>query len=121
MISLVSVSTAALAPTAAFPVQSRVTVVPRGGTVLASDEPTSRRALLSSIASAGAAAAVLTAVPATSFAESTLVTRQQAYSRYVPRIERGRDFWAGGLRKAIGNQDWAFITRELEPVGKNKG
>lgn len=49
------------------------------------------------------------------------MTRQQAYTRYVPRIERGRDFWAGGLRKMISTQDWAGIARELEPVGKNKG
>jgi len=39
----------------------------------------------------------------------------------VPRIERGRDFWAGGLRKYVANQDWAAISKEFEPVGKNTG
>ena len=77
----------------------------------ASDATIGRRALLST-----AAAAVL--VPGAAFAESTLVTRQGAYTRYVPRIERGRDFWAGGLRKMVASQDWKSIQRELEPVGK---
>jgi len=80
--------------------------------------PVSRRALLST---AAAAAAVVAAPSLPAFAESTLVTRQQAYTRYVPRIERGRDFWSGGLRKFIQNSDWASIKRELEPLGKNKG
>ncbi len=79
----------------------------------------SRRSLLSTAAAAVAATAAAPALP--SFAESTLVTRQQAYTRYVPRIERGRDFWAGGLRKYIASGDWAAIQRELEPLGKNKG
>lgn len=72
-----------------------------------------RRAVLT-----GAAAAVLAGVPAASFAESTLVTRQQAYTRYVPRIERARDFWATKLRKDIASSNWASISKELEPVGK---
>lgn len=79
------------------------------------DAALGRRALLS----AAFTAALVPAAPA--LAESTLITRQQAYTRYVPRIERGRDFWAGGLRKYIQNSDWASITREFEPVGKNKG
>ena len=94
-------------------------LAPRATAASSNAAPLDRRALLSS-AAAAAAVTALGPVPA-AFAESTLVTRQQAYTRYVPRIERGRDFWSGGLRKAIGNQDWAFITRELEPVGKNKG
>jgi len=46
------------------------------------------------------------------------VTRQQAYTRYVPRIERGRDYWANGLKKQIANSDWAAITAELVPPSK---
>jgi len=83
------------------------------------EEPMSRRALLSTAGAAVAAVAATPVLPA--LAESTLVTRQQAYTRYVPRIERGRDFWQGGLRKYIASSDWAAIKRELEPVGKNKG
>jgi hypothetical protein len=72
-----------------------------------------RRALLSS-----AAAAALVALPAAAPAESTLVTRQASYTRYVPRIERGRDFWQTKLRKDIAAGDWKSIKKELEPVGK---
>jgi len=72
-----------------------------------------RRAVLST-----AAAVALTALPAAAPAESTLVTRQQAYTRYVPRIERGRDFWSNKLRKDIAAGDWASIEKELEPEGK---
>jgi len=72
-----------------------------------------RRAVLSA-----AAATALSAFPAASFAESTLVTRQQAYTRYVPRIERGRDFWGGKLKRDIASGDWASIAKELEPIGK---
>jgi len=79
------------------------------------DAALGRRALLS----AAVTGMLLPAAPA--LAESTLITRQQAYTRYVPRIERGRDFWAGGLRKFVANAEWASITREFEPVGKNKG
>ena len=88
----------------------------RASTPLDGVAPLNRRNFLST---AAAAVAVAPALPA--FAESTLVTRQQAYTRYVPRIERGRDFWAGGLRKYIASSDWAAIKRELEPLGKNKG
>jgi len=66
----------------------------------------------------GAAVAALAGLPEASFAESTLVTRQQAYTRYVPRIERGRDYWAGGLRKQIGTSDWASIKAALVPSAK---
>ena len=48
---------------------------------------------------AGSSLSVLSGLPAAVFAESTLITRQQAYTRYVPRIERGRDYWATGLKK----------------------
>ena len=72
-----------------------------------------RRAVLSA-----AATAALTALPSAAPAESTLVTRQAAYTRYVPRIERGRDYWATKLRKDIASGDWKAIAKELEPVGK---
>jgi len=71
--------------------------------------PLSRRALLSTAAGVVAAGALPSAV----FAESTLVTRQQAYTRYVPRIERGRDYWANGLKKSIANGDWTAIQAQL--------
>lgn len=67
---------------------------------------------------AAAAVAALGAGPLAAQAESTLVTRQQAYTRYVPRIERARDFWANGLKRQVANSDWAGIARELEPLGK---
>ena len=98
-----------LASRAAAPAATRA-CVPVASTTDAA--PTlGRRALLST----AAAAALL---PGAAFAESTLVTRQGAYTRYVPRIERGRDFWAGGLRKMIANSDWKSIQVALEPVGK---
>jgi hypothetical protein len=50
-------------------------------------------------------------------AESTLVTRQAAYTRYVPRVERGRDYWSTGLKKAITAGDWASIKAALEKKG----
>ena len=78
--------------------------------------PLSRRALLSTAAGAVAVGALPSAV----FAESTLVTRQQAYTRYVPRIERGRDYWANGLKKSIANGDWASIQAQLELGSKKK-
>ena len=77
-------------------------------------EPTlGRRALLTT-----AGAAVFSTTPLAALAESTLVTRQQAYTRYVPRIERARDYWATKLRKDVATQNWAAIVKELEPVGK---
>jgi len=79
----------------------------------AMDAMLGRRALLSATA-----VAALGALPAAAPAESTLVTRQQAYTRYVPRIERGRDYWANKLRKDIANSDWKSIEKELEDVGK---
>ena len=50
-------------------------------------------------------------------AEQTLVTRQQAYSRYVPRIERGRDYWATGVKKAIGSSDWPLLVKAIDKKG----
>jgi len=80
-----------------------------------SQETLSRRQVLSTAGSATLAAAITPA-----FAEATLVTRQQAYTRYVPRIERGRDFWQDTLRKYVANNDWTSILRELEPAKKKK-
>jgi hypothetical protein len=75
-------------------------------------EPLSRRAVVAS------AAAVLPALFAQSaVAEQTLVTRQQAYSRYVPRIERGRDYWATAVRKAVSSSDWATLNKAIEKKG----
>jgi len=77
-------------------------------------EGVSRRALLAAAAAGVAAAGG--ALPA--FAEATLVTRQQAYTRYVPRVERARDFWAGRLRGLVAKSDWETIQKELAPLGK---
>jgi len=73
----------------------------------------SRRDLVGAMAGAG----VAIAVPGAAFAESTLTTRQQAYTRYVPRIERGRDYWATGLRKAVASEDWATISAAVDKKG----
>merc|ERR1719231_732935 len=97
----------ALAPA---PLVGRPAVITPRGSVIADARASSRRELISSFVGAG----VLSALPAATFAESTLVTRQAAYSRYVPRIERGRDYWAGGVRKAIANQDWNTILADLD-------
>jgi hypothetical protein len=76
----------------------------------------SRREL--AVGAVAAAAATATAAVQPAAAESTLVTRQAAYTRYVPRVERGRDFWAGGLKKLVATSDWATLEKELEPLGK---
>jgi len=113
MLHIVAASLALLEP----PLVARVTRVEARTppAPLAPADTLDRRALFS----AAITAAIMPAAPA--LAESTLITRQQAYTRYVPRIERGRDFWAGGLRKYIANSDWAAITKEFEPVTKSKG
>ena len=113
MLHIAAASLALLGP----PLVARVTRVEARTPLapLALTDTLGRRALFS----AAITVAILPAAPA--LAESTLVTRQQAYTRYVPRIERGRDFWAGGLRKYIANSDWAAITKEFEPVTKSKG
>jgi len=69
------------------------------------------------IVSTGAALATLAAAPGLASAESTLVTRQQAYSRYVPRIERGRDYWDTGLRKLIAAGKWEEVLTSLDKKG----
>merc|ERR1719331_1521679 len=107
MLAAFSLVVAFEAPLLVQPVAPARTCAP----VASLDAPIDRRALLS----IAAAAALL---PSAAFAESTLVTRQGAYTRYVPRIERGRDFWAGGLKKLIGAGDWKTIQKELEPIGK---
>ncbi len=75
------------------------------------------RAAATCAAPALAAALAAPTVPMPALAESTLVTRQQAYTRYVPRIERGRDYWAVAVKKAIGAGDWATLTKALEKKG----
>lgn len=77
----------------------------------------SRRSIVDTLVSAGVGLVALEALPTAVYAESTLVTRQQAYSRYVPRIERGRDFWAGGLRKLISESNWKDISVALDKKG----
>ena len=116
---LCSIATLSFAPQSTPVVlNAPVAVSTRGVVPVASESPLSRRALLSSAAGAAALAVV---APLPALAESTLITRQQAYTRYVPRIERGRDFWAEGLRKMISQGNYAGILKELEPVTKTKG
>jgi len=64
-----------------------------------------------------AAAAFPTFLAQRAVAEQTLVTRQQAYTRYVPRIERGRDYWANGVRKAVAASDWPTLVSAIEKKG----
>ena len=74
--------------------------------------------LLSRRAVVASAAAVLPALFAQSaVAEQTLVTRQQAYSRYVPRIERGRDYWSTAVKKAVASSDWTTLNKAIEKKG----
>jgi hypothetical protein len=93
----------------------RHAAVQHRASVVASAQPSqslTRRAVVTS------AAAALPAIFAQSaMAEQTLVTRQQAYSRYVPRIERGRDYWATGVKKAIGSSDWPLLVKAIEKKG----
>jgi len=87
-------------------------VEPRASVSCRFDQPLSRRDFGALSASAGL---LLLSQPA--LAESTLVTRQQSYTRYVPRVERGRDYWANGLRKQIDNSDWKGILAAIEKKG----
>jgi len=93
---------------------------PRVGTGASSAPPAvvDRRTVLTTVPAAVAASAALASGAAPAVAESTLVTRQQAYTRYVPRVERARDYWGTVLRKQIGASDWAAINKALEPIGK---
>ncbi|KAL3912581.1 MAG: hypothetical protein SGPRY_008288 [Prymnesium sp.] len=76
-----------------------------------------RRQMLGALVSGAGALVAMEAMPARVWAESTLATRQQAYTRYVPRIERGRDYWQDGLRKLIATQNWKDILAALEKKG----
>jgi hypothetical protein len=115
MLSVVTASLSLVGSPALAPSSNRACV--RSLSMHASgDAVISRRDVFTNAAAVATAAALAPALPA--MAESTLTTRQQAYTRYVPRIERGRDYWSGGLKKSIANQDWDAIARELEPVGK---
>ena len=94
--------------------RSAVLTQPRAASVTCAQpsEPLSRRAVVAS------AAAVLPALFAQSaVAEQTLVTRQQAYSRYVPRIERGRDYWSTAVKKAVASSDWTTLNKAIEKKG----
>lgn len=71
-----------------------------------------RRAVVTSAAAALPALSVQSAM-----AEQTLVTRQQAYGRYVPRVERGRDYWATGVQKAISSSNWPVLVTAIEKKG----
>lgn len=77
----------------------------------------SRRDLVGVLVSGAGAIASVALIPEPVWAESSLATRQQAYTRYVPRIERGRDYWQNGLKKLIASQNWAEISKALEKKG----
>jgi len=113
MLATLNLACAFLEPSA---VVHRAVAAQRAPAVLASaaqEGPTlSRRALV------GAAAAALPAlVVDRAVAEQTLITRQQAYTRYVPRVERGRDYWATGVRKAVSSSDWDTLIKGLDKKG----
>lgn len=93
------------------------TAFPRSGILAMAEQQRTRRELLASAITAGSSLSVLSGLPAAVFAESTLITRQQAYTRYVPRIERGRDYWATGLKKLIIAQDWKSISAAVDKKG----
>eukprot|EP00966_Prymnesium_polylepis_P077365 1792080-Prymnesium_polylepis.1 len=109
MLVLISLSASLLEPTK-LPGASR----PAVGALSAG---VSRRELVGALVGGAGALAALEALPAPAFAESTLATRQQAYARYVPRIERGRDYWQDGLSKLIKTQNWKDISVALEKKG----
>ena len=77
----------------------------------------SRRDLVGALVSGAGALAALEVMPSPAFAESTLQTRQAAYTRYVPRIERGRDYWQNGLRKLVATENWKEINVALDKKG----
>ena len=39
------------------------------------------------------------------------------HTRYVPRIERARDYWATKLRKDVATQNWAAIVKAERQAG----
>ena len=107
------VGAAALLDSAPVGLRSAV-MQPRAASVtcMQPSAPLSRRAVVAS------AAAVVPALFAQSaVAEQTLVTRQQAYSRYVPRIERGRDYWSTAVKKAAASSDWTTLSKGIEKKG----
>lgn len=110
MLAVFSLTSAFLEPTA--PVVRRA--AGRAPVVVASAEGStlSRRALVTT-----AAAAVPALIVQQASAEQTLVTRQQAYTRYVPRVERGRDYWSTAVKKQIQNQDWKTLQAAIEKKG----
>jgi len=109
---MLSLSVALLEPTK-LPVRSGASRPAVGSPAVA----VSRRDLVSAVVGGAGALAALEALPMPAFAESTLSTRQQAYTRYVPRIERGRDYWQNGLKKLIATQNWKEISAALEKKG----
>ena len=103
------------APPRSAPVGRRAVLTqPRAASVTCAQpsEPLSRRAVVASAAAALPAFFAQSAV-----AEKTLVTRQQAYSRYVPRIERGRDYWSTAVKKAVASSDWTTLNKAIEKKG----
>ena len=110
MLAIVTVTSAFLEPTA--PVVRRA--AGRAPAVVASAEGStfSRRALVTT-----AAAALPALIVQQASAEQTLITRQQAYTRYVPRVERGRDYWSTAVKKQIQAQDWTTLSAAIEKKG----
>ncbi|KAL1510466.1 hypothetical protein AB1Y20_006772 [Prymnesium parvum] len=76
-----------------------------------------RRQLLNALIGGTGALLAMEVNPSPVWAETSLATRQQAYSRYVPRVERGRDYWQNGLRKLVATQNWKEISAALEKKG----
>lgn len=114
MLSLVQLS-AALVPGPCAPLAPHAATRSASAPITCRSDDFTRRELAQ--ASVAALVAPMLLVPSRAMAEATLVTRQQAYTRYVPRIERGRDYWATGLKKAIKAGDWASIAAALDKKG----
>ena len=111
--ALIALTCVALTPSAS---RSRAPA-PLKSAVLTTIEQRTRRELLTTAITAGTSLSLVSALPTAVFAESTLITRQQAYTRYVPRIERGRDYWSTGLKKLIIAQDWKSISSAVDKKG----
>ena len=105
--------TTALLPQPVPPPTARAAISAHGSDV--GPAPLSRRAF--AVSAAASAATLLAGAATPAFAESTMVTRQQAYTRYVPRIERGRDYWGTGLRRSIEKGDWATVLKAIDKKG----
>ena len=100
-----ALSTLAFQPAVRVPVHAPAVAVASVPVCMTEQNQLSRRAFVAS------AAALPAFLAQGAFAEQTLDTRN------VPRVERGRDYWATGVKKAIGASDWATLGKAIEKKG----